>query len=142
MPFLKDQIELCEETNKFILPISVDETASQKIYRKHPKSEKTIIKGMSSTGVNELFATGDMLSTVLKDVFTDVNIYDNDIRLLQYPFISPISSSDAISFISFTLWTPHSWTRTSASISPSFPITRRTSVLRGIFTYWPTRLIR
>ena len=101
MPFLKYQIELCEETNKFILPISVDETASQKIYRKHPKSEKTIIKGMSSTGVNELFATGDMLSTVLKDVFTDVNIYDNDIRLLQYPFISPISSSDAISFYKF-----------------------------------------
>lgn len=101
MPFLKDQIELCEETNKFILPISVDETASQKIYRKHPKSEKTIIKGMSSTGVNELLATGDMLSTVLKDVFTDVNIYDNDIRLLQYPFISPISSSDAISFYKF-----------------------------------------
>ena len=101
MPFLKDQIELCEEINKFILPISVDETASQKIYRKHPKSEKTIIKGMSSTGVNELFATGDMLSTVLKDVFTDVNIYDNDIRLLQYPFISPISSSDAISFYKF-----------------------------------------
>ena len=101
MPFLKNQIELCEETNKFILPISVDETASQKIYRKHPKSEKTIIKGMSSTGVNELFATGDMLSTVLKDVFTDVNIYDNDIRLLQYPFISPISSSDAISFYKF-----------------------------------------
>ena len=101
MPFLKDQIELCEETNKFILPISVDETASQKIYRKHPKSEKTIIKGMSSTGVNELFATGDMLSTVLKDVFTDVNIYDNDIRLLQSPFISTISCSDGISLYTF-----------------------------------------
>lgn len=101
MPFLKDQIEHCEETNKFILPVSVDETASQKIYRKHPKNEKTIIKGMSSTGVNELFATGDMLSTVLKDVFTDVNIYDDDIRLLQYPFISPISSSDAISFYKY-----------------------------------------
>ncbi|MDE6180056.1 MAG: DUF5686 and carboxypeptidase regulatory-like domain-containing protein, partial [Phocaeicola sp.] len=101
MPFLKDQIELCEETHKYILPISVDETASQKIYRKHPKSEKTIIKGMSSTGVNELFATGDMLGTILKDVFTDVNIYDDDIRLLQYPFISPISSGDAISFYKF-----------------------------------------
>ncbi|WP_455665401.1 DUF5686 family protein [Phocaeicola sp.] len=101
MPFLKDQIEHCEETDKFILPISVDETASQKIYRKQPKSEKTIIKGMSSSGVNELFATGDMLGTLLKDVFTDVNIYDDDIRLLQYPFISPISSSDAISFYKF-----------------------------------------
>ncbi|MCD7924155.1 MAG: DUF5686 and carboxypeptidase regulatory-like domain-containing protein [Bacteroides sp.] len=101
MPFLKDQIEHCEETDKFILPISVDETASQKIYRKQPKSEKTIIKGLSSSGVNELFATGDMLGTLLKDVFTDVNIYDDDIRLLQYPFISPISSSDAISFYKF-----------------------------------------
>lgn len=101
MPFLKEQIEFCEETQKFILPVSVDETASQKIYRKHPKSEKNIIKGMSSTGVNELFATGDMLGTVLKDVFTDVNIYDNDIRLLQYPFISPISSADAISFYKY-----------------------------------------
>lgn len=101
MPFLKDQIEFCEETNKFILPISVDETASQKIFRKQPKTEKNIIKGMSSTGVNELFATGDMLGTVLKDVFTDVNIYDNDIRLLQYPFISPISSGDAISFYKY-----------------------------------------
>lgn len=56
---------------------------------------------MNSSGVNELFATGDMLSTVLKDVFTDVNIYDDDIRLLQYPFISPISSSDAISFYKY-----------------------------------------
>lgn len=101
MPFLKDQIEFSEETNKFILPISVDETASQKVYRKQPKSEKTIIKGMSSSGINELFATGDMLGTILKDVFTDVNIYDNDIRLLQYPFISPISSSDAISFYKY-----------------------------------------
>ena len=98
MPFLKDQIEYCQETDKMILPVSVDETASQQIYRKNPKSEKTIIKGISSSGVNELFATGDMLSTILKEVFTDVNIYDNDIRLLQYPFISPISSSDAISF--------------------------------------------
>ena len=54
---------------------------------------------MSSTGVNELFATGDMLSTVLKDVFTDVNIYDNDIRLLQYPFISYFVPVYAISFL-------------------------------------------
>lgn len=101
MPFLKDQIEFCEETGKFILPMSVDETVSQKVYRKHPRSEKSRIQGEKSNGLHELFATGDMLGTVLKDVFTDVNIYDNDIRLLQHPFISPISSSDAISFYKY-----------------------------------------
>jgi hypothetical protein len=98
MPELRNQVEYCAETDTRILPVSVDETVSQKVYRRSPKSEKTYVKGVNSTGVNELFATGDMLTTVLKDVFTDVNIYEDDIRLLQYPFISPISSSDAIGF--------------------------------------------
>ncbi len=101
MPFLKDRIEVCEETNKLILPVSVQETASQKIYRKEPKSEKVIINGMTSSGINELFSTGDMLNTILKDVFADINIYDNDIRLLQSRFVSPISSSSAISFYKY-----------------------------------------
>lgn len=101
LPFLKDQIEFCEETNKMILPISVQETAAQKVYRKDPKSEKTIIKGINTGGINELFSTGDMLNTVLKDVFSDINIYDNDIRLLQSRFVSPISSSNAISFYKY-----------------------------------------
>lgn len=101
MPFMKDQVEVCEETNKLILPVSVQETASQKIYRKDPQSEKTIINGTNSSGIDELFSTGDMLGTVLKDVFADVNIYDNDIRLLQSRFVSPISSSSAISFYKY-----------------------------------------
>ena len=101
MPFLKDRIEVCEETNKLILPVSVQETASQKVYRKDPKAEKIIINGMTSSGIGELFSTGDALNTVLKDVFTDINIYDNDIRLLQSRFVSPISSSSAISFYKY-----------------------------------------
>lgn len=101
MPFLKDRIEVSEETNKLILPVSVDETASHKIYRKEPKTEKTIIKGVNTSGINELFSTGDMLTTTLKDVFADINIYDNDIRLLQNRFVSPISSSSALSFYKY-----------------------------------------
>lgn len=61
-------------TGKNILPISVDETVTEKLYRKNPHDEKTIVKGINSTGVNELFNTGDMLSTVLKDVFQDINV--------------------------------------------------------------------
>ena len=99
-PWLKDQVEKCEYNGKLILPISVDETVTQKIYRKHPHSEKNIVKGQNSTGVNDLFQTGDILNTVLKDVFTDVNIYDDQIRLLQYPFTSPIGK-DAVAFYRF-----------------------------------------
>ena len=43
-----------------------------------------------------------MLGTVLKDVFADINIYDDDIRLLQQRFVSPIGNN-AISFYKYYL---------------------------------------
>ena len=95
--WLINQVEPCPYNNKLILPVSVDETVSQKIYRKSPHDEKTIVKGMNSSGINELFQTGDILSTLMKDIFTDINIYDDQIRLLQFPFTSPIGD-DAIAF--------------------------------------------
>lgn len=98
--WLTDQIEMCPYNNKLILPLSVDETVTRNIYRKKPRSEKTIITGQNSTGVNHLFETGDILNNIVKDVFTDVDLYDDQIRLLQYPFTSPIGK-DAISFYRF-----------------------------------------
>lgn len=95
--WLMQQVETSPYTGKRVLPVSVDETVTQHIYRKEPKSEKDIIIGETSSGVNELFETGDILTVALKDVFTDVDIYDDNIRLLQYPFTSPIGDG-AISF--------------------------------------------
>lgn len=96
--FLKDHIETSSETGKRILPISVEETVSREIYRKTPHSEKSIITGKRQNGINDLINTGDILNTLLKECFTDVNIYQDEVRLLQYPFTSPISSKTAISF--------------------------------------------
>ena len=95
--WLIDQIETSPFNHKLILPVSVDETVTQHIYRKDPKTEKSSIKGHSSTGVNQLIQTGDILNVALKDVFTDVDIYDDYVRLLQYPFVSPIGKN-AIGF--------------------------------------------
>lgn len=100
--FLKDQIEVSETTNSLILPISIQETSSQTVFRKNPESKKTIIKGMNSNGINEFFSTGDMLGTVLQDVFTNVNIYDDDIRLLQRRFTSPIAK-EGLNFYKYYL---------------------------------------
>ena len=99
-PWLLEHVETCPYNNKKILPISIDETVSEIAYRKNPQSKKTIIKGQQSSGINDLFQTGDILNVVLKDVFTDVDLYDDQIRLLQYPFTSPIGK-DAIAFYRF-----------------------------------------
>ncbi len=97
-PFLKEHVETCNETGKLILPISVDESVTREIYRKADNTEKTILLGHRSRGRNDQLNTRDSLTTVLKDCFTDVDIYENEVRLLQYPFISPISSRSGISF--------------------------------------------
>ncbi len=98
LPFLKDHVEVCNETGKLILPISVDETVSRIIYRKDPQSEKTLVTGQRSNGLTDLVQTGDIVNTMLKDCFTDVDIYKDDVRLLQYPFTSPVSTKSAIGF--------------------------------------------
>lgn len=101
IPYIAQHVEPCAETGKNILPLSVDETVSEKVYRKNPHSEKTIIKGQNSQGIGDLLNTGDILSTVLNDAFTEVNLYDNNIRLFQHPFVSPLSGADAVSFYRF-----------------------------------------
>ena len=95
--YLLDQVEKSPYNGKLTLPVSVDETVSQHIYRKDPKSEKDIIKGQQTNGIGQVIQTGEILSTTMKDVFTDVDIYDDYVRLLQYPFPSPIGRT-AISF--------------------------------------------
>lgn len=95
--FLKDHVERNPLTDKLILPLTVDEMLSQVFYRKDPETTKTVIKGESNKGVTELVSSGELVTTTMKDLFTDVNIYDNECRLLQFPFKSPIADN-AISF--------------------------------------------
>ena len=99
-PWLLKQVETNQLSGKLILPLSVDETVTQKIYRRSPRDEKSIVKGQRSSGINDFFQTGEILNTVTKDVFTDINIYDDQVRILQHPFMSPISDG-AISFYRF-----------------------------------------
>lgn len=98
--WMLNHVEPSPYTGKLILPISVDETVTKRVYRKSPRSEKDIIIGQSTTGISELIETGDILNSVLKDIFTDVDIYDDQVRLLQHPFTSPIGKN-AIGFYRF-----------------------------------------
>ena len=117
-PWLLEQVEVCKYNLKMILPLSVDETASEIVYRKSPQSKKTYIKGQQSSGINDLFQTGDILNIVMKDVFTDIDLYDDQIRLLQYPFTSPIGK-DAIAFYRFYIVDTVSVARQSGELSDS-----------------------
>lgn len=52
--YLLDQVETSPYNGKLTLPVSIDETVSQHIYRKDPKTEKDIIKGQQSNGIGQV----------------------------------------------------------------------------------------
>lgn len=99
-PWLTTYVEACEENGKLIMPISVDETVTQRVYRKSPEEKKDIIKGQRTDGISNLIQTGQMMNDVLKDLFQDVDIYEDHIKMLQQRFTSPIGET-AISFFHY-----------------------------------------
>lgn len=99
-PWLLNQVEVCRFNNKLILPFSIDETVTQHVYRKEPRDEKDIVLGQTTKGISKLLQTGQAMNTVAKDLFRDIDLYDDQIDLLQKRFPSPIGST-AISFYHF-----------------------------------------
>lgn len=100
-PWYLDHVEQSPlDSTKLVLPLTVDETVVKHIYRKSPRRVLDVLEGQRSSGVNKIFQTGEMVNTMLKEVFQDVNINNDYIRLLQYPFPSPIGRT-AISFYHF-----------------------------------------
>ena len=56
-----------------------------------PISEKTVVKGDKSSGVDEVFSR-DGVQQFLNEVFREVDIYQNNIPLFLQRFVSPLSS--------------------------------------------------
>lgn len=94
--FLKDHAETCPETGKLIVPLTVDETMTKEYHLDNKKN--VVVEGKRSDGFTSLFNIGDFFTTYIKDIFTDINIYDDNCRVLQHPFISPLAGTEAITF--------------------------------------------
>lgn len=95
---IKSQVERCPETGKLIMPLSMTETMTRQITRRTPATSKDILLGQRHSGIEDLFDMGETTSANLMDVFTEVNIMDDDIRLFQHQITSPLSRRTAISF--------------------------------------------
>lgn len=74
-----------------ILPISEKEKVEMVYFRNRPKSEKHVVKGSQSSGVDEIFSR-DGVQQFLGEVFREVDIFKNDIPLFLQRFVSPLSS--------------------------------------------------
>ena len=88
--FLNEYVDTLE-TGVTILPILEKEKIETIFYRKEPKSERRIVRGQNSSGVDEMLSQ-DGIQQLLDEVFKDVDIFQNDISLFLQRFVSPLST--------------------------------------------------
>ena len=88
--FLVDFIDTLD-VGTTILPISEKEHFETVYYRKDPHSEKRLVKGDKSAGVDEVFSR-DGIQQFLNEAFREVDIFRNNIPLFLQRFVSPLSS--------------------------------------------------
>ncbi len=100
LSFIKNYVDTSEFTGQPILTISVRETLSDVYYRKQPKTMKTIVKAKRSQGIDETIDEGGITSN-LEEIFQGINIFDNNINILLNRFVSPLSSTLAVSYYKY-----------------------------------------
>lgn len=101
LAYLKQYIDTSEITGKPILTVSIRETMNDYYYRKSPKEEKTIRKAQQHLGLDKEFDHNGGLSVSLEQLFTGVDIFDNEIAFLANRFVSPISSTMATAYYKY-----------------------------------------
>lgn len=90
MAFVKDYLDTSVITGKPILNLSVREKKSRVHHRRDPEGEKEYVEGLKSGGVDE-FVDRESLRKLYEDVMREIDVYQNDITLLQQRFVSPLS---------------------------------------------------
>lgn len=86
--FVFDNVDSLNSGEKPSLPIFITESLSELYYRSNPNLKKEIIKASKVTGIENTSIT-----SIMGDMYQNINIYDNSILVFGKDFASPISDN-------------------------------------------------
>lgn len=86
--FVFDNVDSINSGEKPSLPIFITESLSDLYYRSNPDLKKEVIKASKITGIENTSIT-----SVMGDMYQNINIYDNNILVFGKDFVSPISDN-------------------------------------------------
>ena len=88
--FLFDYVDTSELNGKPYLPFYIQETSSKVYYRKSPESKKEYREGVNVMGMEDYVNIEDF-STMMDILYEDIDIYNNNIRMLDLEFMGPLN---------------------------------------------------
>ncbi|MDB5136836.1 MAG: carboxypeptidase-like regulatory protein [Mucilaginibacter sp.] len=97
--FLLDNRDTTNLPGKSLLPVYLEEKLTQSYYRKNPERTKKIIEGEKKVNIVN-FVDEEGINNYLNRMYSEVDIYSNNIFLMTNQFLSPIADG-APSFYKF-----------------------------------------
>ncbi len=88
--FILENVDTTTLEGKSLIPIYLDEKLSQNYYRKNPTKNKTYILAEKKVNYGD-FLDDNGITSYLKRLYSDINIYDNNVDILTTQFLSPIA---------------------------------------------------
>ena len=89
--FIFDYVDTSEVSGKPILTVSIKEKIAENYYRRSPETEKSVVTGIKRAGIDEIFSQ-ESVQMLCEDLFREIDIFRNDITLLNNRFVSPLSN--------------------------------------------------
>ena len=88
--FILENVDTTTLEGKALVPVYLEEKLSQNYYRKNPLKNKSYIQAEKKVNYGDLLDDNGITS-YLKRLYADINIYDNNIVVLTSQFLSPIA---------------------------------------------------
>src|SRR5690606_8979302 len=92
-----------------LLPIYLEENLSKQYRRHHPQATKTVVTANKKTNLDARYVNNENIQTYFNFIYTDVDIYENNVLILNKPFLSPTANVAPLFykfFITDTISTP------------------------------------
>ncbi|MDB5278425.1 MAG: hypothetical protein JWR61_3380 [Ferruginibacter sp.] len=90
--FILDNQDTDKVAGKALVPVYLEETLSDKYFRKNPDKQKTFITGQKKVNFGE-FVDNNGISSYVNKLYADIDVYENNITILTNQFLSPVAGS-------------------------------------------------
>lgn len=101
LKFLTSYIDTSDVTGKPTLTLSIRENKGIFYYRKSPEARKTVRRATRHIGLDKELDNNGGTTVTLEQLFTPVDIFENEIKFLVNRFVSPISSTLAKTYYKY-----------------------------------------
>ncbi|WP_176146269.1 DUF5686 and carboxypeptidase-like regulatory domain-containing protein [Parapedobacter luteus] len=91
--FAFENVDTTLVPGRSLLPIYLEESLSQRYERLHPQATKTIVTAHKKTELDQRYVNNQNIETYFKFIHTDIDIYENNILILNKPFLGPTADA-------------------------------------------------